>query len=65
MTSYAWTIAKPGRQSIKKVGHRDEMLENLRVLNSGTNRRDMSHSMRKFPTIAATPTTKAVSMNGR
>ncbi|WP_426229279.1 hypothetical protein [Pararhizobium sp. DWP3-4] len=33
MSIYAWTISKPGRQSTKKVGHLNEMLENLRALN--------------------------------
>lgn len=32
MTIYAWTISKPGRQSTKNVGHLDELLDNLRVL---------------------------------
>jgi hypothetical protein len=32
MTIYAWTISKPGRQSIKNVGHLVELLDNLRIL---------------------------------
>jgi hypothetical protein len=32
MTIFAWTISKPGRQTIKNVGHLDELLDNLRVL---------------------------------
>ncbi|KQY25942.1 hypothetical protein [Rhizobium sp. Root483D2] len=32
MTFYAWTISKPGRQDIKKVGDLEELRDYLRVL---------------------------------
>ncbi|WP_455272951.1 hypothetical protein [Rhizobium herbae] len=32
MTFYAWTLTKPGRQDIKKVGDLDELRDFLRVL---------------------------------
>jgi hypothetical protein len=32
MTFYAWTISKPGRKAIEKVGHLDELRDYLREL---------------------------------
>ncbi|WP_455273654.1 hypothetical protein [Rhizobium herbae] len=32
MTFYAWTISKPGRKTIEKVGHLDELRDYLREL---------------------------------
>jgi hypothetical protein len=32
MTFYAWTISKPGRQTINRVGHVDELRNYLREL---------------------------------
>ncbi|KQY25943.1 hypothetical protein [Rhizobium sp. Root483D2] len=32
MSFYTWTISKPGRQTIKKVGHVDELRSYLREL---------------------------------
>lgn len=32
MTLYAWTISKPGRQTVNTVGHVDELRDYLRKL---------------------------------